>query len=203
MRYPVTVVIPTLRSRASFLYQQCIPSVLENNPSEVVIIPDRNRNANENRNAGAAKATQPFLLFVDDDATLERGCIAHMLAALEQDSGASYAYSQFRIEVVEGIQWPAHCKGDIFPGNFSFERLRSGNYINTTSLIRTEHFPGFDERVRKYQDWDLWLTMASAGRRGVYVPKRLVTLYQIDQSISTSVPDPESKEFVKKKHGLK
>jgi len=29
--------------------------------------------------------------------------------------------------------------------------------------------PGFDEKLKRFQDWDLWLTMAEAGHHGVWL----------------------------------
>jgi glycosyltransferase involved in cell wall biosynthesis len=201
VKHPVTVVIPTLRSREKFLYEHCLPSVMRNNPFEIVIIPDSTRNANENRNAGFKKATQPYIIFVDDDVVLEPGCLLEMLKAMDRDQGASFAYSSFRIEVADGVEWSSQ-KGDFFPGNFDHHRLRCGNYINTVSLIKTCDFPGFDPNIRRYQDWDLWLTIAGSGRHGVYVPKLLVTLHQIDRSITTSVSDDEARAAIFRKHGV-
>jgi hypothetical protein len=47
------------------------------------------------------------------------------------------------------------------------------NYIHTTSLIRREHFPGFDPAIRRFQDWDVWLTMVGQGRTGVFIDEEL------------------------------
>lgn len=55
--------------------------------------------------------------------------------------------------------------------DFSAAALGRGNYISTMSLIRTEKFPGFDETLPRFQDWDLWLTMLRKGNTGVFTGK--------------------------------
>lgn len=46
-------------------------------------------------------------------------------------------------------------------------------FIHTTSLLRRNDFPGFDENIKRLQDWDLWLTMLEQGRTGVWLPEYL------------------------------
>ncbi len=69
---------------------------------------------------------------------------------------------------------------------FSADRLRVMPYIHTTSLIRRECFPGFsakggpasgwDESLKKFQDWDLYLTMLEQGHTGVWIPEILYSI---------------------------
>ena len=48
------------------------------------------------------------------------------------------------------------------------------NYIHTSSLVRRSAFPGFDEDIKRFQDWDVWLTMAEQGKKGIYLPETLM-----------------------------
>ena len=52
-------------------------------------------------------------------------------------------------------------------------------YIHTMSLIRANDFPkhGWDENIKKLQDWDLWLTMSSQGKKGIFIDKFLFKIY--------------------------
>jgi hypothetical protein len=81
-----------------------------------------------------------------------------MLGALERDPGAAFAYSSFKWGWKKFKLWP-----------FDYEKLRQMPYIHTTSLIRRQAFPGFDESLKKFQDWDLFLTMAEKGGRGIFI----------------------------------
>jgi len=59
-------------------------------------------------------------------------------------------------------------------------------YINPMALLRREHFPvgGWDESIKKFQDWDLWLTVLEAGHQGIFVPE---VLYSVSTGGTMSV----------------
>lgn len=114
------------------------------------------------RNAGAREAKGEYLLFLDADAEMAPEALEKFLAALESNPGAAFAYSSF-------------CFGWKKFGNLAWDagRLKKENFIHTTSLIRKEKFPGFDESLRRFQDWDLWLTITDRGGKGVWIPDTL------------------------------
>ena len=39
--------------------------------------------------------------------------------------------------------------------------------------MRRAYFPGFDEDLKRFQDWDLWLTMLANNNVGIFVPEIL------------------------------
>lgn len=199
MTYPVSVIIPTIDSRYGFLVDRCLPSVQSNNPAQIIVVFGQG-NGNEKRNIGWKGATQPYLLFVDDDSMISISCLEKMVEAIES-SGADVAYGGYRYV----IEWE-HCnylpKGEIFPGKWSYERLKMGNFVDTTSLIRASSFPGFDPAIKRFQDWDVWLTMSARGAKGVYIPHCLVDKFSIDESVSVRIPEEESRQAIIRKHGL-
>jgi hypothetical protein len=87
-----------------------------------------------------------------------------MLDTLYKYPNAAYAYSSFKFGFKTFKLW-----------DFDVEKLKKMPYIHTTSLIQKECFPagGFDEKLKKFQDWDLWLTMLEAGYQGVWIDKVL------------------------------
>lgn len=201
MSYPVTVVIPTIDSRRRFFLGRCLPSVQAADPAQVVVLFGEGT-SNEKRNAGARAASQPYLLFVDDDSVVGLDILKEMVGALEANPDASIAYSGYRnirhfecCNVNGGSQ-------DVSPGKWNADRLRRENYIDTTSLIRASAFPGFDPAIRRFQDWDLWLTLVAHGARGVYVPRHLFDKFVIDNGISATVPEGEARDAIKRKHNL-
>ncbi|HVM90983.1 MAG TPA: glycosyltransferase [Verrucomicrobiae bacterium] len=126
---------------------------------------EKNKGAPAARNAGFAKSRGAFVLFLDDDAVLVPEALASMLEALEADTRADFAYPSFKL----GLK--------TFKGRpYDEAALRREPYIHTSALIRREAFPGFDESLKKFQDWDLFLTMAEKGSRGVWIDKILFTL---------------------------
>lgn len=197
MIHPVSVIIPHTKSRDEFFRAVCLPSVERNDAAQIIVV-DRPGGASEKRNEGAARAMHDYLLFVDDDAELLPGAIEHALSFLDADRGAAFAYGD-RV-LIDNTQ---HVKERLVPScGWNPEALRRSNYIDTTSLIRREFFPGFDPQVRRFQDWDLWLTIAGRGGRGVYVRRPLHKSHRIDRGISETEDFDSSDRFVRVKHGL-
>jgi len=122
-----------------------------------------NRGANAARNRGAAAAKGELIIFCDADVVMRTEMLSKMKEALALHSEASYAYSSFYWDWKLFKLWP-----------FDAEKLKQMPYITTTSLIRREHFPGFDEKLKKFQDWDLWLTMLEQGHIGVFIAEPLL-----------------------------
>jgi len=143
----------------------------------ITYIRQENRGGNAARNRGAVDAKGEFLLFCDADIIMRPEMLAKMVQALRAHPEASYAYSSFYFGWKKFGLWP-----------FDAAKLRAMNYIHTTSLIRREHFPGFDEKIRRLQDWDLWLTMLEQGHTGVWVPEFLFKCLPHDGGISLWVP---------------
>jgi len=197
---PISVVIPHRKSRADWFREHCLPSVHANNPAEIWI-EDWEGGACEKRNAGAAKANQYYLIFVDDDSILLPGALQTMIEALENDTGASFAYSDTKMVLYPGIPYP-NPEGVRRAHPWSAGSLKYGNYVETMSLMRRSAFPGFDPSIERFQDWDLWLTLAAAGHRGVYIPKVLFELHHFDIGISASVPFESAMAKIKHKHKL-
>lgn len=136
-----------------------------------------NQGAPVGRNRGAHLAHGQFLLFCDADVVLRPNALAAMAMALQTRPHISFAYSNFRFG-----------PKNFHPGEYDQERLKKMNYIHTTSLIRREHFPGFDPTLKKFQDWDVWLTMAEQGHVGIWIAERLYTVQQRQGGISSWLP---------------
>lgn len=131
------------------------------------------------RNAGAGRANGEFIIFVDADVTLQPEALTSMATVLATRPDASFVYSDFY------FGWKK------FPlGEYSSARLRRMNYIHTTSLMRRKDFPGFDPALTKFQDWDVWLTMDEAGKKGIWIPRTLFRVQpkRAGRGISTWLP---------------
>lgn len=131
----------------------------------IKVITQENKGRNSARNRGFQASCGNFLLFCDADIIMKTTFLEKLHQSLVKHPEASYAYCSFYYGNKSFRLWP-----------FSSQRLRSMPYIHTTSLIRREHFPSFDESVKRLQDWDLWLTMLEQGHVGVWIPEYLFTI---------------------------
>jgi len=130
------------------------------------IINQENRGRNPARNRGAREGIGEYLLFCDADIVMRPEMLEKMLQALKNNPDKSYSYSSFHFGWKAFKLWP-----------WNPDLLRKIPYIHTTALIRREHFPGWDEKIMKFQDWDLWLTMLEQGHSGIFIPKFLFKVY--------------------------
>lgn len=161
-------------------------------PSVEFITHHQNYGAATARNRGASKTRGEYLFFLDSDVILDRMAIQSLVQGLQASKDAAIAYGRFI--------WG---KDVIDPPEWDYERLKVRNYITTMSLLKKSVFPGFDESLRRHQDWDLWLTIAENGNFGVKVDRTLFwTPFRGDGvSSDANVPLMESVENIKRKHG--
>ena len=123
---------------------------------------DINAGAPAARNRGARMAMGDALFFADADIVMAPDGLKALSSALEDNERASFAYGDF---IFGNVLMKAR--------EFSLEHLRKTNYISTMALVRREVFRPFDERLKRFQDWDLWLSLAERGATGIYVPKTI------------------------------
>lgn len=184
----VSIIIPcwqtasTIKRVLSAIYSQTYPSL------EVVVIDDgstdglasalalfsdrltlirfsENYGAPHARNVGLERSHGELVMFLDADLILKKQAVSKLVTALGANPEASFAYPSFRWD------WKLFRSGEWNP-----LKLQERNYIHTSALIRRQAEPHFDETLKRFQDWDLWLTFAERGQKGVWVPE---TLYRI------------------------
>lgn len=143
----------------------------------LTFIRQENRGGPAARNRGFAASAGEAVIFCDADIILKPEALEKMLRALEERPEAAFAYSSFKFGWKKFRLWP-----------FDAARLKKMNYIHTTSLIRRERFPGFDESLRRFQDWDLWLTIVEKGGSGVWIPETLFSVTPRRGGISEWLP---------------
>lgn len=193
----VSVIIPTYQHASTL--DACLKSLLGQTvlPKEIIVVDDgstdqtnvvlepffdqiiyeyqSNQGAPIARNHGASLATGELLLFCDADVIASPLLIERLRDALEEQPEASYAYCAFR--------WGSR----LFRAKpFDGEALRRQNFIHTTSLIRRQAFVGFDPSLKRFQDWDLWLTMLEQGHVGVAVEEELFRVVNVKGRVAIS-----------------
>lgn len=126
------------------------------------VITQKNAGAAVARNQGFKETHGDFVIFWDADTVAHPKMLEKMLAALLVHDTADYVYCRYK------FGWKT-----MKSQHFSPKALQEYNYIDTTSLMRREAFKGFDESLKRFQDWDLWLTMMRAGSNGIFLPEVL------------------------------
>ncbi|MEK7648368.1 MAG: glycosyltransferase family 2 protein [Patescibacteria group bacterium] len=125
------------------------------------------------RNEGIAASRGEYIIVCDADVIMRPDCLEKMFQALQEHPECSFAYSSFKWEWKLFKSYP-----------YDVELLKKMNYINMASLVRREHHPGFDTAIKKFQDWDVWLTMLELGYTGIYIPE---VLYSTGENLKREV----------------
>ncbi|MBU2575532.1 glycosyltransferase family 2 protein [Patescibacteria group bacterium] len=126
------------------------------------VIRQENKGAPAARNRGFAESRGRYVIFCDADVVMRPDMLEKMNNILDENPDVSYIYSSFKFGWKKFKLW-----------EFDAEKLRDIPYIHTTSLMRREHFSGFDESLKRLQDWNLWLTMLEKGYRGKWIDEVL------------------------------
>lgn len=135
---------------------------LTNCQRRLTIIHQENKGAPAARNYGFKVSTGELVIFLDADITMAPRMLEKLVLALRADPEADFSYCRFK------FGWKTF---RLRP--FDRGKLKQLPCIHTSALIRRNAFPGFDESLKKFQDWDLFLTIAEVGGRGVLVPEVL------------------------------
>lgn len=204
---PVSVVIPHQLSRDEFFRRFCLPSIEANGPAEIIVEANdgSKRTGAPWRNAGAARATQPFIFFVDDDTILAVDCIRKLLDAAfySKDLQVRYSYCDFfSVTMPGGRRLGDHPVAVQHMQDFGAHTLRRGSVCSGMILIERAAFCGFDETLRQLDDWDLTLTLLERGIHGVRVPEPLFFAFYMDAGVSDRATIVPAVHAVQKKHGM-
>lgn len=187
--------------------------ILKAYANRVKVITQPNQGSNLARNHGFEISGGEQVIFCDADVIMREDMLEQLAKALQAHPGVAFAYSAFR------FGWKAFSSYD-----FDEARLKRMNYIHTTALIRRRAFPGFDPKIKRLQDWDVWLTMLEQGHKGIRVAEELFHiedapgrhgisqwhpsfLYKIPWAFLGWSPRSlrqffEAKKIVQQKHGL-
>lgn len=134
---------------------------IENRIGDIPFVLNRqvNQGAPAARNKGFQLSKGEYVIFWDADIIAQPSMLQRMQEALTTHEQASFAYSSFYFG---NKKMPSQ----MFDGS----SLKEKNYITTTSLIRRKDFFGFDTRLKRFQDWDLWLSLLEQKKEGIWIP---------------------------------
>ena len=190
----ITVVIPIRKGGNAKITKDSLAAQTITGMKIIEVKDTQGKGANWARNKGFEKVDTEYVLFSDDDIQWEPDALERLIEPLEKVAPVSYSYGSYE------INGKIQCDKEFNPAT-----LRDTNFISTMSLIRTKDFPGFDESIKRLQDWDLWLTMLLKDQNyGVYVGKKIFTTQKRDGITEGKDAQPyaEAVEIIKKKHSL-
>lgn len=204
--FEVIIVDDASTDGGAYIARQYQAGFLEKGIGFNVLSQKKNKGAPAVRNAGFRVSKGEYLFFCDADVRLEPETFQEFIKALKDNPEAGYAYSSFYWGKKLFLLQP-----------FDACELKKRPYINTMSLIRREVFPGFDENLTKFQDWDLWLTILSRGKEGIFINKALFRInpggtmsswlpsfmYKIAPFLPAVKRYKKARDIIRLKHGLK
>lgn len=197
---PISVVIPLSESRRKFFEDYVLPMIEINNPNEIITVSNEG-SACKQRNIGWKKSTQPYVFFCDDDIMLSANHLEKLYTELIK-SNCEFAYSGYLGIVLNPDVEPNH-NFVIESQEFDYNTLKMYNYISTMSLVCSKCFCGFDENLKRFQDWDVWLTMASKGMKGKFVKDLKFLAYYLDKGLTSKENSQvDAYNIIRKKHNI-
>jgi glycosyltransferase involved in cell wall biosynthesis len=146
-----------------------------------------NRGLSAARNTGIRNSAGEFLSFLDSDDLFLPGKLEWLVAALKASPDGGIAAGQ-----AVPIDEEGNRLGRPFetPLPDDAPRLLLGNPLHVGSVVvrKTwqERVGFFDESLRSYEDWDMWLRLVYAGCRTLWVP-RPVSLYRFHRDQMTRI----------------
>lgn len=134
------------------------------------------------RNVGIANTTGEYLCAMDADDRFESSYLAKAVPVLDGDPSVTFVSCWLRTFGDEAWEWkPERC---------DLPTLLWEDTVLTASLVRREAvlaIGGYDTAmpVQGDDDWDLWLTLAARGYRGVILPEVLFHYRRRPGSVSS------------------
>lgn len=138
------------------------------------------------RNRGVGLGAGKYVAFIDDDCTWCPAKLERQVGFLEERGDIGLAYCPYILVDADRSERVVGAENVSGPGRR--RALLRGNVIGTpTVVVRRDLLDavgGFDERLRRFQDWDLWVRLAAI-TEFTYVPEPLLRCAFVPGSIST------------------
>jgi glycosyltransferase involved in cell wall biosynthesis len=166
-----------------------------------------NHGAPYSRNKGYKHAKGEYLLFCDADIVMQPDCLEKMHEAIQQNQDIAFVYSNHRFGWKKFRFWP-----------FDAEKLKQIPYIHSTSLMRKSAYPkeGWDENLKRLQDWDFWLRVVKNGHKGYWLDDYLFSIqtggtmsvwlpkfaYKLLPFAPSVIKYKKAEKVIREKHGI-
>ncbi len=139
----------------------------------ITVLHQENRGPAAARMAGVAATSAPYVTYLDADDTLPDGALAALKAALDAHPGLAVVWGD--VEAFGSLTGYGQSPEEIDPWLESYVNVLPG-----PALFRRNELlaAGGWQLASGYEDWDLWMSLAERGSRGMRVPV-LAYRYQI------------------------
>ena len=136
------------------------------------------------KNEGILASKGNYVAFLDDDNEFRPDHLAILMKEMEKDE---------KLDVVYGDRWLVDETNRIKPQlgiamDFDPAFLMNRNFIDTSDVLikRQALFDvgGFDERYKKYIDWNLWVRMTKYGKKFKRIPL-VITNYHLHENMKS------------------
>lgn len=148
------------------------------------------------KNQGIMVSTGEYLAFLDSDNEYYADAIAMRLKGFEEQPLADVVYTDRLVVNDDDKEWDPKVG---INSDFDISLLFTQNFIDTSDVLikRDVLFTvgGFDERYRKYVDWNLWIRIAKAAYKFHHVAKVAMTYHLHKNMKSVTVKDKITKPF--------
>ena len=151
------------------------------NPS-IKLIRQENSGPSSARNNGIKNSNGEFILPLDSDDSIHPDYIQSCVNILKNNKNISPVYCDtLHVGQIQGVEQRPE---------WSMERLIQGPFIVNCSMFHKEAFnkcEGYDETMKGWEDYDLWIRMAKNGYVGKRIPKPLFSYFhhENDGTVST------------------
>lgn len=136
----------------------------------VRVVRQDNRGLSAARNAGIAAASSEYVCCLDADDRIEPTYLEQAVALLESDRSLGFVGSWVRFFGDASGVWQTR--------DFEADQALVGNFTSVASVFRRDDWAmlgGYTETMRDgFEDWEFWIRLASAGRRGATIARPLL-----------------------------
>jgi glycosyltransferase involved in cell wall biosynthesis len=143
------------------------------------------------RNAGIEAATQEWIVFLDDDDEFDACKIEALRDGIADRPDSDLLYHPALILMVnENVRYASQPQA-LPEGAAGFRALLVKNVIGGTSMVAARRHAlreagGFDEGLRAFEDYELWLRMARRGQRLRLLNRILTRYYHVTRQRSVT-----------------
>lgn len=151
------------------------------------------------RNFGLDRSTGDYVVYLDADDLISPEFLAvarnQLKTAWDREMIVVMPFAYFPMDESARAKWVINFRPPLLGRSLRCNRfkLATTNCFPTSSLVIPRRLLGsairFDESVRHYEDWDLWIRIANAGISFVYAPYliRAATLIRLRKGASSNL----------------